>query len=230
MSSRGVIIVAGGSGTRLGADRPKQFLTLAGKEILVHTLELFLEALNGVESKIVVVLPEEWIGEWREIVARHNLSDSHIVCAGGLSRIGSVRNGLAALGDCDLVAVHDGVRPLVSVAMIERGFEVAEEFGSAIPVVEVVDTIRRVGASGSEIVDRSELRAVQTPQVFDGEVLRAAYATCRSERYTDDGSVVERWLSSRGGQLAFYAGERNNIKITYAEDLALAEFLLAQRG
>lgn len=230
MSSRGVIIVAGGSGTRLGADRPKQFLTLAGKEILVHTLELFLEALNGVESKIVVVLPEEWIGEWREIVARHNLSDSHIVCAGGLSRIGSVRNGLAALGDCDLVAVHDGVRPLVSAAMIERGFEVAEEFGSAIPVVEVVDTIRRVGASGSEIVDRSELRAVQTPQVFDGEVLRAAYATCRSERYTDDGSVVERWLSSRGGQLAFYAGERNNIKITYAEDLALAEFLLAQRG
>lgn len=230
MSSRGVIIVAGGSGTRLGADRPKQFLTLAGKEILVHTLELFLEALNGVESKIVVVLPEEWIGEWREIVARHNLADSHTVCAGGSSRIGSVRNGLVALGDCDLVAVHDGVRPLVSLAMIERGFEVAEEFGSAIPVVEVVDTIRRVGAEGSEIVDRSELRAVQTPQVFDGEVLRAAYATCRSERYTDDGSVVERWLSSRGGQLAFYAGERNNIKITYAEDLALAEFLLAQRG
>jgi 2-C-methyl-D-erythritol 4-phosphate cytidylyltransferase len=113
--------------------------------------------------------------------------------------------------------------------MIERGFEVAEEFGSAIPVVEVVDTIRKVGAEGSEIVDRSELRAVQTPQIFDGEVLRAAYASCRSERYTDDASVVERWLASRGGQLAFYAGERNNIKITYAEDLTLAEYLLAKR-
>ena len=229
MSSRGVIIVACGSGTRLGADRPKQFLTVGGKEILVHTLERFLHALSGTQSKIVVVLPEVWIEEWREIAARHGLSDSHIVCAGGTSRIGSVRNGLAALGECDLVAVHDGVRPFVSVEMIERGFEVAEEFGSAIPVVEVVDTIRKVGAEGSEIVDRSELRAVQTPQIFDGEVLRAAYASCRSERYTDDASVVERWLASRGGQLAFYAGERNNIKITYAEDLTLAEYLLAKR-
>ncbi|MBO5902536.1 MAG: 2-C-methyl-D-erythritol 4-phosphate cytidylyltransferase [Tidjanibacter sp.] len=227
MSSRGVIIVAGGSGTRLGADKPKQFLTVGGKEILVHTLERFL-AVPEV-GKVVVVLPEEWIEEWREIAARYGLAESHTVCAGGDSRIGSVRNGLAALGECDLVAVHDGVRPFVSAAMIERGFEVAEEFGSAIPVVEVVDTIRKVGAEGSEIVNRSELRAVQTPQIFDGEVLRAAYASCRSERYTDDGSVVERWLSSRGGQLAFYAGERNNIKITYAEDLTLAEFLLAKR-
>ena len=229
MSSRGVIIVAGGSGTRLGADRPKQFLQVAGKEILVHTLELFLRALSGSDSKVVIVLPEVWIEEWHEIAARHGLADTHTVCAGGSSRIGSVRNGLAALGECDLVAVHDGVRPCLSEAMVERGFEVAEEFGSAVPVVEVVDTIRRVGADGSEIVDRSELRAVQTPQVFDGEVLRAAYATCRSARYTDDASVVERWLSSRGGQLAFYAGERNNIKITYAEDLALADYLLAKR-
>lgn len=219
--------MAGGSGTRLGADKPKQFLTVGGKEILVHTLERFL-AVPEV-GKVVVVLPEEWIEEWREIAARYGLAESHTVCAGGDSRIGSVRNGLAALGECDLVAVHDGVRPFVSAAMIERGFEVAEEFGSAIPVVEVVDTIRKVGAEGSEIVNRSELRAVQTPQIFDGEVLRAAYASCRSERYTDDGSVVERWLSSRGGQLAFYAGERNNIKITYAEDLTLAEFLLAKR-
>lgn len=219
--------MAGGSGTRLGADKPKQFLTVGGKEILVHTLERFL-AVPEV-GKVVVVLPEEWIEEWREIAARYGLAESHTVCAGGDSRIGSVRNGLAALGECDLVAVHDGVRPFVSAAMIERGFEVAEEFGSAIPVVEVVDTIRKVGAEGSEIVDRSELRAVQTPQIFDGEVLRAAYASCRSERYTDDGSVVERWLRSRGGQLAFYAGERNNIKITYAEDLTLAEYLLAKR-
>lgn len=219
--------MAGGSGTRLGADKPKQFLTVGGKEILVHTLERFL-AVPEV-GKVVVVLPEEWIEEWREIAARYGLAESHTVCAGGDSRIGSVRNGLAALGECDLVAVHDGVRPFVSAAMIERGFEVAEEFGSAIPVVEVVDTIRKVGAEGSEIVNRSELRAVQTPQIFDGEVLRAAYASCRSERYTDDGSVVERWLASRGGQLAFYAGERNNIKITYAEDLTLAEFLLAKR-
>ena len=219
--------MAGGSGTRLGADKPKQFLTVGGKEILVHTLERFL-AVPEV-GKVVVVLPEEWIEEWREIAARYGLAESHTVCAGGDSRIGSVRNGLAALGECDLVAVHNGVRPFVSAAMIERGFEVAEEFGSAIPVVEVVDTIRKVGAEGSEIVNRSELRAVQTPQIFDGEVLRAAYASCRSERYTDDGSVVERWLSSRGGQLAFYAGERNNIKITYAEDLTLAEFLLAKR-
>ena len=226
MSSRGVIIVAGGSGTRLGADRPKQFLTVGGKEILVHTLERFLHALSGTQSKIVVVLPEVWIEEWREIAARHGLSDSPIVCAGGSSRIGSVRNGLAALGECDLVAVHDGVRPFVSAEMIERGFEVAEEFGSAIPVVEVVDTIRKVGAEGSEIVDRSELRAVQTPQIFDGEVLRAAYASCRSERYTDDASVVE----AAGYKVALEEGERENFKITTPLDITLARAIITAEG
>ncbi len=224
-SNRGVIIVAGGSGSRVGADRPKQFLKIAGKEILLHTVERFLGA-EGVE-KIVVVLPETWIEEWRQICLSWGVDGTHQVCAGGATRIESVRNGLRAIGECAVVAVHDGVRPLVSCAMIERGFAVAEEYGSAIPVVEVVDTIRSLSSDGgSEVVDRSRLRAVQTPQVFDGELLRAAYATCRSERYTDDGSVVERFLRSRGGALAFYDGERTNIKITYPEDLDLATHYL----
>ncbi len=213
--------MAGGSGSRVGADRPKQFLKIAGKEILLHSVERFLSA-EGVD-RIVVVLPQAWIEEWREICIRHGVDGSHQICAGGATRIESVRNGLRAIGECDVVAVHDGVRPLVSHAMIERGFAVAEEYGSAIPVVEVVDTIRSLSADGgSEVVDRSKLRAVQTPQVFEGELLRAAYASCRSERYTDDGSVVERYLLSRGGGLAFYDGERTNIKITYPEDIDLA--------
>ena len=221
----GVVIVAGGVGNRMGASVPKQFLKIGYVYILEQTLRAFL----GVASEIVVVLPADQHERWAAIVAERGLQGTHKVCNGGATRFESVRNGLAALGeDCDLVAIHDGVRPLVSEQMILRGVGVAKEKGSAIPIVAPVDSFRIEGESGLEVIDRSRLRAIQTPQIFDKKLLGEAYDTPPSERFTDDATVVERL----GIALGYYEGERNNIKITTPEDLAIAEALmgLQQKG
>ena len=215
----GVVIVAGGVGNRMGASVPKQFLKIGYVYILEQTLRAFL----GVASEIVVVLPADQHERWAAIVAERGLQGTHKVCNGGATRFESVRNGLAALGeDCDLVAIHDGVRPLVSEQMILRGVEVAKEKGSAIPVVAPVDSFRIEGEGGLEVIDRSRLRAIQTPQIFDKKLLGEAYDTPPSERFTDDATVVERL----GITLGYYEGERSNIKITTPEDLAIAEALM----
>ena len=221
----GVVIVAGGVGNRMGASVPKQFLKIGYVYILEQTLRAFL----GVASEIVVVLPADQHERWAAIVAERGLQGTHKVCNGGATRFESVRNGLAALGeDCDLVAIHDGVRPLVSEQMILRGVEVAKEKGSAIPIVAPVDSFRIEGEGGLEVIDRSRLRAIQTPQIFDKKLLGEAYDTPPSERFTDDATVVERL----GITLGYYEGERSNIKITTPEDLAIAEALmgLQQKG
>ena len=221
----GVVIVAGGVGNRMGASVPKQFLKIGYVYILEQTLRAFL----GVASEIVVVLPADQHERWAAIVAERGLQGTHKVCNGGATRFESVRNGLAALGeDCDLVAIHDGVRPLVSEQMILRGVGVAKEKGSAIPIVAPVDSFRIEGESGLEVIDRSRLRAIQTPQIFDKKLLGEAYDTPPSERFTDDATVVERL----GIALGYYEGERSNIKITTPEDLAIAEALmgLQQKG
>ena len=215
----GVVIVAGGVGNRMGASVPKQFLKIGYVYILEQTLRAFL----GVASEIVVVLPADQHERWAAIVAERGLQGTHKVCNGGATRFESVRNGLAALGeDCDLVAIHDGVRPLVSEQMILRGVGVAKEKGSAIPLVAPVDSFRIEGESGLEVIDRSRLRAIQTPQIFDKKLLGEAYDTPPSERFTDDATVVERL----GIALGYYEGERSNIKITTPEDLAIAEALM----
>lgn len=215
----GVVIVAGGVGNRMGASVPKQFLKIGYVYILEQTLRAFL----GVASEIVVVLPADQHERWAAIVAERGLQGTHKVCNGGATRFESVRNGLAALSDeCDLVAIHDGVRPLVSEQMILRGVEVAKEKGSAIPIVAPVDSFRIEGEGGLEVIDRSRLRAIQTPQIFDKKLLGEAYDTPPSERFTDDATVVERL----GIALGYYEGERSNIKITTPEDLAIAEALM----
>lgn len=215
----GVVIVAGGVGNRMGASVPKQFLKIGYVYILEQTLRAFL----GVASEIVVVLPADQHERWAAIVAERGLQGTHKVCNGGATRFESVRNGLAALGEeCDLVAIHDGVRPLVSEQMILRGVEVAKEKGSAIPIVAPVDSFRIEGEGGLEVIDRSRLRAIQTPQIFDKKLLGEAYDTPPSERFTDDATVVERL----GITLGYYEGERSNIKITTPEDLAIAEALM----
>ena len=224
MPKTGVIIVAGGSGTRMGASLPKQFISIDGKEILVRTLEKFLSALP--EAEIVVVLPGEEIKHWEEIITRHNLKGTHRWCKGGRTRFLSVKNGLASLGDCDYIAVHDGVRPLVSVEMIGKCFEVAESYGTAIPVVEPADSFRIMKGDRAEIVDRSLLRAVQTPQVFRSDILRAAYSAEYSPMFTDDASVVER----HGTLLSFCMGEYRNIKITRPDDLIFAEAMVREEN
>lgn len=220
MAKTGVIIVAGGSGTRMGSEEPKQFIAIAGKEILVRTLEKFLCALPGAD--IVVVLPAGEFPRWDSIVRRHGLEGTHRCCAGGRNRYLSVKNGLGALGKCDYIAVHDGVRPLLSEEMIKRCVESAECNRTAVPVVEPVDSFRLILNGKADIIDRAQLRAVQTPQVFRADILREAYDAEYSVSFTDDASVVERY----GVQLSFCRGEHGNIKITRPGDLIYAEAVI----
>ncbi len=220
----GVVIVAGGSGKRMGSATPKQFMFLDSKPILAHTINLFAEAIKG--APIIVVLPEEQIEYWRNLSARFEVKAHHTV-AGGKERFDSVKSGLQALFSLgegvEFVAIHDGVRPLASPKMVVEALECAAINGSAIPVIEATDSFRVADESnGSHIIDRKLLRAVQTPQIFDSELLRRAYRQPYSEQFTDDASVVE----AMGESVTLCKGERSNIKITTAEDLIIAEALL----
>lgn len=223
----GIVIVAGGSGSRMGAAMPKQFLSVAERPILVRTVERMHAALP--ESEIVVVLPEAHVELWRECCVGAECRVEHRVALGGATRFDSVASGIAALSaECELIAIHDGVRPLLSEAMIARGVECAEQNGTAIPVISVVDSIREVDAQGgSHAVDRSRLRAVQTPQIFRAELLREAYAAVGARledrsKATDDASVVEMY----GHAVSLYEGEPQNLKLTTPADLSVAEVII----
>lgn len=224
MESRvGIIIVAGGSGKRMGGTLPKQFAIVGGEPILARTINTFHRALPT--SRIVVVLPAEQVEFWRNYSSRFAVA-KHSIAEGGAERFHSVRNGIEALSEgVDLIAIHDGVRPLVTEEMILRAVECAAKHGSAIPVVEIVDSIRAVEGDTSHIVPRATLRAVQTPQIFAAPTIRAAYDTAFCESFTDDASVVE----ALGESITLCQGERSNIKITTPEDLAVAEALLELR-
>lgn len=205
----------------MGAELPKQFIPVCGREILVRTLEKFLSALPGAD--IVVVLPGEYIPLWEGLVEQYNLQGTHRWCAGGRNRFLSVRQGLHAIdAGCDYIAVHDGVRPLLTPEMIKRCLETAESNGTAVPVVEPVDSYRFINNGYPEITDREMLRAVQTPQVFRANILREAYDAGYSASFTDDASVVER----NGTALSFCLGEHRNIKITRPEDIIIARAII----
>lgn len=220
MAKRGVIIVAGGSGSRMQSAIPKQFLMLGGEPIVARTINTFSEALPGAE--IVVVLPEAHMPLWENLRARFDVAPHRIV-AGGVERFHSVLNGINALSsEVEYIAVHDGVRALVSKRLIIRAMLAAEEHGAVIPVVDVVDSYRRVEGVNSYIVPRADLRIVQTPQIFNAQLLRDAYNVEFNAAFTDDASVVE----ARGGHITLVDGERTNIKITTPEDIALAECFL----
>lgn len=214
----GVIIVAGGSGSRMGGALPKQFAFVGGEPILVRTINNFAAALPS--AKIVVVLPGSQIDFWRNLSARFRVA-RHSIVEGGAERFHSVSCGIAAMSDAvDLIAVQDGVRPFASKEMILRAVECAAQNGSAIPVVVPVDSLRVANTDGTSApIDRSTLRAVQTPQIFDAATLRAAYDTPYLPSFTDDASVVEHM----GVAVTLCEGERNNIKITTPEDMTIAE-------
>lgn len=220
---RYAIIVAGGRGLRMGGELPKQFLPLCGKPVLMRTLELF----EGEVSQIILVLPEDHIPFWEELCERYHFTLPHTVALGGETRFHSVRSGLSHLPQAGLVAVHDGVRPLASRALIRRSFEEAERSGAALPACPVTDSLRlRQDEGKSEAVDRSRYVAVQTPQTFDLGRLQQAYEQAYSPLFTDDASVYE---AASLGSITLIDGEETNIKLTTPRDLLLAELLLREK-
>ena len=201
---------------------PKQFMMLGSLPVVAHTINTFKEALPA--SDIVVVLPEEHIAMWKNLAARFDIA-AHRVVAGGKERFYSVKCGIDALAeDVELIAVHDGVRAMVTKQLIIRTLLDAEMAGASIPVIEVADSYRRIENDGSHIVPRSELRIVQTPQIFRAEVLRKAYEQSFSTAFTDDASVVE----AAGYKISLVEGDKHNIKLTTPEDMEYAEWLLTK--
>lgn len=219
------IIVAGGSGTRFGAEMPKQFLELGGRPILMRTIEAFLEKGDN-SFDVIVTLPQGQMDLWQQLCREYGFEVPHRVVAGGETRWHSVKNALDSIGaidDVDIIAVHDGVRPLVSADVIDRVLGAARCDGAAIPVVTLNDSVRQIeGNCSSHALDRSMLRAVQTPQAFDARVLMDAYMQPFDPTFTDDASVVER----AGHRVTLVEGDPVNLKITRPMDLALAGYLL----
>ncbi len=225
-----VIIMAAGSGTRMGAKMPKQFLELGGKAILQRTIEAFLEACPGIN--VVTVLPKDHMDYWRSYCLEHNFICPQILVCGGITRFHSVRNALDKVPSGALVAVHDGVRPLVSPALVRDMFDKAESAAAVIPVTPCVDTIKVLHKKNDMLVsvpgataDRSVLYGAQTPQIFHSEIIKEAYSMAYDTAFTDDASVVEKY----GKSLSYVVGERLNIKITTSEDLVLANAILSLR-
>lgn len=221
------IIVAGGRGTRFGAQLPKQFLELGGQPILMRTIEAFGKSgeKDDASLEVVVTLPADLMGLWRNLCERHDFAVPHRVVPGGETRWHSVKNALDSIddvADVDIIAVHDGVRLLASAELIKRILETARRDGAAIPVVMLNDSVRQVVGETSHALDRSSLRAVQTPQAFDARLLLDAYSQPFDPTFTDDASVVERF----GHSVTLVEGDPINLKITRPMDLALAEYLL----
>lgn len=217
------IIVAGGKGERMQMQVAKQFISIAKKPILMHTLEKFFE--YDASMNLILVLPEDQIDYWKNLCKEYKFDIKHKIVAGGKTRFHSVLNGLSAITENGLVAIHDGVRPFVSIKTISRCFLTAKEKGSAIPCIEIVDSIRFVDKNGNNSVPRSSFCLIQTPQVFQLELIHKAYKQDYSSIFTDDASVVE----ALGKKLILVDGNRENIKITTPFDLEFAEFLLSKQ-
>ena len=222
----GAVIVAAGSGRRMGEGLPKQFRMLGGLPVLGHSINLFARAMKGIE--IVVVLPAGREEFWRNFAARFDIA-AHRCVTGGDERFHSVRAGIGALSAAvDLVAVHDGVRPLASEELVQRCFACAADNGTAVPVVAPADSYRILTADGnSAATDRSRLRIVQTPQVFGADMLRSAYEKPFSADFTDDATLVEHSLRMA---VTLCDGERTNIKLTCPDDFAVAEAIISRRN
>ncbi len=218
--NRYALIVAGGSGSRMGTVIPKQFLELAGKPVLMHTIEKFRKFESSI--RIIVVLPEDHIGLWHELTDKYSFPVSHDIVSGGATRFESVKNGLQLIKSRGYVAIHDGVRPLVSRDTILRCFTEAERYGNAVPVSSPADSLRLITDQGNIPVNRHHLRLIQTPQVFDTELIIKAYQQEYSPEFTDDATLLEK----TGESIRLVEGNRENIKITNPVDLIVAEALM----
>ncbi|MDL2222788.1 2-C-methyl-D-erythritol 4-phosphate cytidylyltransferase [Bacteroidales bacterium OttesenSCG-928-M11] len=221
---RSVIIVAGGKGLRMGSEIPKQFLLLKGKPVLAHTIEAFYCYDNSI--KIILVLPEEQQSYWQQLQIKHGINTPHTVVSGGETRFHSVKNGLQHIDKNSFVAIHDGVRPLVSTQIIDDAFALANKAQAVYPAIPVTDTLRKGSFDNSVTVDRSQYHHVQTPQVFASSILLKAYEQKYSKFFTDDISVVENLGEVKPQAIP---GDPSNIKITTPSDLIIAETLLKCR-
>lgn len=215
------IVVAGGSGLRMGTALPKQYLPIAGKPILMHTLAHFHQHPENIE--IVLVIPQKDFGLWRRLCEEHDFHVPHKLVSGGASRFQSVKNGLDAINEEDgLVAIHDGVRPFVTAGLISRGFLQAYEVGGAVAVVPLKDSLRKLERNGvSSYQNRDDFRLVQTPQTFQLRRIKKAYEVEEQSQFTDDATVYEY----QGWKVSLIEGDLFNIKITTPEDMAYGEFL-----
>ncbi len=218
-----VIIVAGGKGLRMGGDIPKQFINIGGEPVLMHTIRRFREYSETLQ--IILVLPHDQQAYWHRLCQEHRFDVSHHIVDGGETRFHSSKNGINAIPDDaeGVVGIHDGVRPFVSVEVIDRCFETARDEYACIPVLPVTDTLRYIDQhGGGKNVLRSDYRIVQTPQTFDIALLKQAFNRPYQESFTDDASVVE----ALGCQVQMVEGNRENIKITTPFDLVVAEALM----
>jgi len=214
------LIVAGGAGTRMKTDLPKQFLLLNNKPVLMHTVDQFYNYGNEIE--IIIVLPKYQIDFWKGLCSKHSFTILHKIIEGGKSRFDSVQNGLQQVPDNCLVAIHDGVRPLITSGVIHNSFKEAEKEGSAIAAVALKDSIRKKEGDATISKNRNDYFLVQTPQTFQSNLIKAAYSSSESNRaFTDDASVFE----ASGREVTLIEGDYRNIKITTPEDLLVAQAL-----
>ncbi len=218
MLKKYAIIVAGGKGERMNSEIPKQFILLLEKPILMHTIGQFKRYDKQID--IVLVLPQNQMDYWEKLCNEYSFTIKHRVVAGGQTRFQSVKNGLNTIPQKEqsLVAIHDGVRPLVDIETIGRCFDMAQSTGVAIPTIEVTDSLRQIDEKGSKIVNRNNYRLVQTPQVFLSQTILKSYKQDYNPLFTDDASVVESW----GKEVTLVEGNKKNIKITTKEDLEIA--------
>lgn len=214
-----VIIVAGGSGTRMRSQLPKQFMPLNGKPTLMHTLQAFYFD----DIQIILVLPEKQIPFWKELCQKNALFIPHEIVSGGESRFHSVKNGLDSIEvENGLVAIHDGVRPIITKDIILSSFEEASKHGNAIVSLPLKDSIRELSKDGNTAKDRSRFRLIQTPQTFQLQLIKKAFNSANHTNFTDDASVLE----AHGEEIHLIDGDYKNIKITTPEDLLVAETYL----
>jgi len=214
------IIVAGGKGTRMKTHLPKQFLEIMGLPILMHTINAFYRYSN--EITVILVLPENDFETWKNLCDQYRFQKPVILQKGGDTRFQSVKNGLEKIDGTGLVAIHDGVRPLVSEDLIGAAFRLAAVHKSAVAAVRLKESIRITDQDNTKAVDRSKFRLIQTPQTFQVDLIRSAYQIKEDPSLTDDASVAER----SGHIISLFEGSYENIKITTPEDLIIAEALL----
>ena len=216
------VIVAAGTGSRMGGDLPKQFMLLKDKPVLYYSLKTFLAAFDDLQ--VILVLPSAFSDEGEEIIDAYFDKDRIRITSGGDTRFQSVKNGLHLIEEECIIFVHDAVRCLVTVDLVHRCYETAVSFGSAIPVISPRDSVRLIEEEGSQPIDREKVMLLQTPQTFHSKILLPAYEIDFKDRFTDEASVAEAY----GLKLSMVEGEETNIKITKPIDLLIAGKLLEE--